>query len=367
MCLVFCKSRFPLSSSLIQKPSTNTYSAISFDLVTIRVGKSNHVVDILVYREILSSVSPYFHGAFEGHFQEATEGAIPLVDVTEQTFRVFLQWLHAQQHLPCSDVPVSDLSIIPSGTSVTPREPNAKFNTAKDVANDSGDDSGDDSDIATESSSKAFNEAGYHSPRLSGDQPDTLYNKNTTWMAQYNMTTISYLNLYTFADKYLVHQLRDDIMTALLGQANSWELFADPTPKLLTTAWEKLLASAKFQRWMVLSTAYYWATEPGKDLAIRLRSLNEWQPDFAFEVSLAQAQILQNKQDRAEGLAYYHLKAMPDSCVLHVRLVLSKDECRERIKSKAHVFAELVVACAKDGVAMAKQSKETKYTTDMPI
>ncbi|CAN9372295.1 unnamed protein product [Alternaria alternata] len=60
-------------------------------LVTVRVGEADTAVDIPIYRDRLSAVSPYFRGAFEGSFKEATDRNLSLTDVSEQTFRIFLQ------------------------------------------------------------------------------------------------------------------------------------------------------------------------------------------------------------------------------------------------------------------------------------
>lgn len=60
-----------------------TYLTMSFDIVTVRVGESDYAVYIPVHREVLAAVSPYFRGAFEGGFREATKRTILLTDVTE--------------------------------------------------------------------------------------------------------------------------------------------------------------------------------------------------------------------------------------------------------------------------------------------
>ena len=65
-------------------------------MVTVRVGEADVAVDIPVYRYQLSAVSLYFRGAFEGPSKEATDRILPLTDVSEQTFRTFLQWTHFQ-------------------------------------------------------------------------------------------------------------------------------------------------------------------------------------------------------------------------------------------------------------------------------
>jgi len=70
---------------------------MSFDIVTIRVGDAEAATDLPVYRELLSAASPYFRAAFEGGFKEAEQRLITLDDVSKQTFRLFLTWLHAQR------------------------------------------------------------------------------------------------------------------------------------------------------------------------------------------------------------------------------------------------------------------------------
>jgi hypothetical protein len=70
---------------------------------------------------------------------------------------------------------------------------------------------------------KAFDELDYQTRPLSGSQRRKLYYENEMWTDKYRMGVVSNLRLYIFADKYSVHQLRDDIMTAMLGQAHDWE------------------------------------------------------------------------------------------------------------------------------------------------
>jgi hypothetical protein len=80
-----------------------------------------------------------------------------------------------------------------------------------------------------------------------------------------------------------------------------------------------------------------------------------WQPIFAFEVSLAQAQIIRKSTNESEGCYYMFCNYIEDLCYFHEHLVHDKAAGRERIRNKAHVFAELIDACAKDGVAMAEE------------
>jgi hypothetical protein len=59
---------------------------MKLDLVTVRVGEEPRAADFQVCRELLTSVSPYFQGAFDGKFREADEGRVALTDITEQIF-----------------------------------------------------------------------------------------------------------------------------------------------------------------------------------------------------------------------------------------------------------------------------------------
>jgi hypothetical protein len=99
---------------------------------------------------------------------------------------------------------------------------------------------------------------------------------NKAWLNWYNMAKVLYLNLYIFADKCSFHQVRDDIMTAMLGQAKTWFWYNDPTETLISTAYDKLPSSVKFRRWIVIWAAHLWLTEAGEDVGLRLRSLHEW-------------------------------------------------------------------------------------------
>lgn len=57
----------------------------AFDLVTVQVGQD--AVEVPVYRELLSLVSPYFHNAFDGRLKQATDVIIPWLDTSEATFQ----------------------------------------------------------------------------------------------------------------------------------------------------------------------------------------------------------------------------------------------------------------------------------------
>jgi hypothetical protein len=333
--------------------ATPSFLTMSFDMVTVCVGKADESVDIPVNLQVLTATSPYSRGAFEGDFKEATERIVILNDVTEQTFRIFLQWTHAQLFSSGSTVLVLPRTIL----GWTASEKSEEYEEH-------------DEDSKTSSiHSDGWCHCSFCSPShdcsgmvllideldmTSGDyQCKDTYFDDEHWQKNYEMSQLSFLNLFIFADKYSVHQLRDDILTALVSQAKHWRYFPDIKQNLLTTAYDNLPDSATDHKFMVHSAAHVWATEPDADLAARLRSLRNRQPDFAFEVSLAQAQILQ-KTYADHGYNSYN-ECHENSCRYHEHLVHENDACRKHVAEKAHVFTVLIDACAKDGVLMAKE------------
>lgn len=166
-----------------------------------------------------------------------------------------------------------------------------------------------------------------------------------------------YLNLFIFASEYSVHQLRDDIMTAMVGQSQSWDCFPELSEDLLATAYDNLSSSAMFLSLLVLSAAQCWLTQYDEDCVARLCSLRERNSEYAFEVSKEQAQIVQ-KWHHDEVYADGFKEDDWSACTMHEHLVMDKDQCWARIRNKTHVFAEPIDACAKDRVSMAQEQEE---------
>ncbi|KAH7074885.1 hypothetical protein BKA63DRAFT_533897 [Paraphoma chrysanthemicola] len=82
--------------------------------------------------------------------------------------------------------------------------------------------------------------------------------------------------------------------------------------------------------------------------------------DFAFEIAMASAETVKFENSPGEKpLIGFHGKDSHNSCFLHEHLEHDKDACRKRIKDKAHVFAKLIEACAKDGIPMASEHMDT--------
>jgi hypothetical protein len=132
---------FNMNSHQNNLAATPGFLTMSFDMVTVRVGKANVAADIPVNLQVLTAMSRYFRSAFEGGFKEATESTVLLDDVTEQTFRIFIQWAHAQLFSSGPTVLVPPRTIL--GRTAT-EEPAAN-------ANDQDDGEEDDEDSNTSS------------------------------------------------------------------------------------------------------------------------------------------------------------------------------------------------------------------------
>jgi hypothetical protein len=123
-----------------------------------------------------------------------------LTDVTEQTFRIFLQWVQAQ--------------LRPSGSQVRIPGPHVLRRTLPCPTEDVR------IRVVETPMDKAFDEEGYRIHPLIDEDREKFFYKDEYWCKNYQMSIVSYLKLYIFADKYSVHQLRDDTITAILGQSH---------------------------------------------------------------------------------------------------------------------------------------------------
>jgi hypothetical protein len=329
-------------------------------------------VDIPVQRELLSSISPYFRRAFEGGFRERVEGVIPLNDVTEETFQIFLKWAHAQLRSSDSNVSIPDLSILPRDpvSMKTDSMVLAESLASCRIASEDGlftetemygvDDMGylyNLHYIPTDTSSGAIDEAGYQTHPMRYDERHKTYFLDECWKKNYQMAFMSYLELYIFADKYAIHQLRDDILTALIAQGKYGGWSTDPDPVFLEAAYANLPGSAQLIQWLVCVTIYHWLHDQHDSVEVCLRSLHEANAEFAFSVNVKQTRMLQVSRNFGEDYPWMATQDLLNSCVFHEHRVLSKGSCRRRIKDKAHVVAVIIEACLKDGVAMIEEQQ----------
>jgi hypothetical protein len=75
----------------------------------------------------------------------------------------------------------------------------------------------DDSCVSGCRVTKVFYKYGYQTLPISYEQLEYLYMKRASWLEKYQPVPLSYLRLFIFADIYNVHQLREDILTSMLG------------------------------------------------------------------------------------------------------------------------------------------------------
>ncbi|KAI4678052.1 uncharacterized protein J4E88_006570 [Alternaria novae-zelandiae] len=332
---------------------------MDLDTVTVRVGEAESAVNITVYRNLLSDVSPYFRGAFEGSFVEATDRFISLTDVTEHTFRMFLQWVHTQVYEHSSGATIPSPAILLHGS--TTKNAGNTTTGPVEVQPPHPTQSVPDAETLPDATS-ALDELDGHQKRWDVNEIEGLCSENSELINGYRLSLLSFLRLYVFADKYNVPQLRDDVLTALTAQSISWCWWPDIERELMESAYAALPSSSKFIRLLVLSTAYCWLSQPGTSSATKMRAMKEMNEEFAFEVMVVQNQRLKDGESLegmpSEGMPFWLEEAMPDSCTLHEHLARDAAKCRERICDQPYIFTGLIEMCAQDALSMAKESDE---------
>ncbi|KAI4639051.1 hypothetical protein J4E93_009541 [Alternaria ventricosa] len=324
------------------------FLTMDLDTVTVRVGEADTAVDITVYRDILSAVSPYFRSAFDGPFVEATDRSICLTDVTNETFRMFLQWAHSQK---CQ---LSNGAAFPQHAILVqkPTRKNVEQTTPGSAELQLPHRTSSSPDAKTlPDTTVALDELDEH------DGLRSLYHTDPEWINGYRLSLLSFLRLYVFADKYNVPQLRDDVLTAMIAQSNAWNWWPDIDRELLDSAHENLPPSSKFIRLFVLSTAYCWLLQPETCSATRIRTMMEMNEEFAFDVIVVQNQMLKDKIS-SEGMPLWLEDAVPNSCVLHEHRVQDAEKCRKRIRDQSQIFTGLIEMCAQDVLGITKESGE---------
>ncbi|KAI4663655.1 uncharacterized protein J4E78_004071 [Alternaria triticimaculans] len=333
------------------------FLTMDLDTVTVRVGEADTAVDITVYRDVLSAVSPYFRSAFEGPFVETTDRSISLTDVTEQTFRMFLQWAHTQKDQRSSGATVPSPAILLQKSTTQHAHEAATGLAELQLPHRAR--NGPDAETQTHATRAIDESAGRHSPEVL-EEAKRLCFYNPEWLDNYLLLLLSFLRLYIFADKYDVPQLRDDVLTALIAQSTTWSWWPGPQKKLIKFTYANLPPSSKFTRFLVLSTAYTWFWRPEDCSATKLRALKEANEDLAFDVAVVQIQRLKDEKS-SKDMPSRLKDALPNSCALHDHLH-NAEMCRERIYNQPHIFTGLIEMCAQDALRMAKEPDET-YTS----
>lgn len=185
---------------------------------------------------MLCAVSPYFRNAFQGAFVKSQARSINLENVKEQTFRIFLQCAYMQ-------------AFRREGTSIAP-DKHTLLSAVADVKHDTGS-TLDDHSHSNSNTVPAFDDNIWKDQGLM-----EKHHGNNEWLHSYHLLVRTVVELYVFADEYDVPQLRDDIMTALLGQCHRFDSYPTPNKKLLDMLYSRLPASSTLIKLWTYSAAF---------------------------------------------------------------------------------------------------------------
>jgi hypothetical protein len=157
---------------------------------------------------------------------------------------------------------------------------------------------------------------------------------------------MSLLSLYIFADKYSVTQLRDDIMSALMGHCIRWSRWPSSVSNslLISSAYEHLPSNSDFCRFLAVLVAYLWESRDEDDSRT---VLSELPPKFMVEVI-----ILLSSMD---GARYEFTSYDSDSCSFHEHANHTRSQCRQRLSNCGHVFSSIINACSQEAKKMVAQ------------
>lgn len=288
---------------------------MTLDVVKVRIEDKT----VIVHEALLSAVSPYFRKAFNGSFKEADDRAISLPDVSERTFRAFLQWLYTE------NMRYSTSAAALQASAIDPPDNTVK-NTAMEAPSD---------EVAA-----MFDEEDFHDSRDS-----KLHHNNFAFQENSMLLNLNMVQLFVFADKYSVPQLRDDVLTALIGQCWKWDWWpAETETELIHVVDRDLPTSSGFVKFFASSIAWTGFQSPGRDAAYKLGELQDLSPKLALQVGITFAEKVQNCNDDLE-ISVSLAANMPNACCFHDHEVLDQKHCRDRIAGKPYLFAAILHAC----------------------
>lgn len=174
---------------------------------------------------------------------------------------------------------------------------------------------------------------------------------NTTWLKNVNSLNMSIARLYLFADRYSVPQLRDDILTALVGQSWKWDWWPELEKDFVDLLYGNLPGSSKLLKFIAFSTTWvYIASSDGGDAAYKMQSLRSQNPDLAFEVGLVLAAKVQEHSSTQEPVPVHISDNLENSCLFHEHAVFDEKECRQRIAARPHIFTAILEACLEEAM-----------------
>lgn len=308
---------------------------MNLDTVILKIGQA----EIAVHKALLTAVSDYFRKAFDGSFREANERYITLEGDSERSLRMFIQWTYGQSlQFDTSSAALGFDALLP---------PDA----AKGINGE--DEPAANADNETERS-PLFDEKRYHPVFTKRD----LYRDKDEWTKNADEFYIGLTELYILADKYSVPQLRDDVVTAFVGQCWKWSWWPTEDDKaLILLMATNLPASSKLRKFLACSIAWVGIPQLDSNPEHIMRSLRELDSDLAHEIGVTYAM----KVHEADTKRTYQVSTDLDdhllnACMFHDHAHLDSGQCRERIASRPHIFTAILDACAK--AVWTKPAKE---------
>ena len=283
---------------------------MDLDTVTIKIDQA----EIVVHKALLTTVSDFFRKAFDGPFKEANDRSITLEGISERSLRMFLQWTYAQSlQFDTSSAALGFDAMLPPDVA---EGINQDATTSVEV-NDTIEEAEDEPTAIADSktgSDPLFDEKRYHAV-LTDDEASRYY-ADESWTENVSEFYLGLTELYILADKYSVPQLRDDVVTAFVGQCWRWDSWPDEDDEaLILLMATNLPAISKLRKFLACSIAWVGLLGIPEQ---SMRSLRKLDSDLAHEIGVAYAM----KVYEAEAKSIYEISIdladhLPNACVFH--------------------------------------------------
>ncbi|KAF2181761.1 hypothetical protein K469DRAFT_588473, partial [Zopfia rhizophila CBS 207.26] len=116
------------------------------------------------------------------------------------------------------------------------------------------------------------------------------YGGNEEWISKYYQLLEGLLDVYIFADKYSVDELRDDVITATYGYCAAYDWYPDPEVSLITKSYEHLPPCSKFTQFLLHVASFLW--KPTRCSPVAIEAAKDLPPDFVFDLMIMQSERL---------------------------------------------------------------------------
>jgi hypothetical protein len=194
-------------------------------------------------------------------------------------------------------------------------------------------------------SSLLFDEKRYHAVFTRWQ----LYQNKEAWRENADEFYVGLTELYILAHKYSMPQLRDDVVTAFVGQCWKWYWFpAEDDKALILLMATDLPISSKLRKFLACSIVRVGIDQPDINPEQIMQSMRELDPDLTHKIGVTFAMEFHKADTREDHPRSTDLEEhIPNACKFHDHTHLDQDQCRNRIASRPHIFTAILDACAK--------------------